>query len=121
MRHTTLTTLIVLLALIVGCCIGRELTRASKPPVANAQAAGGTMLMAASSTPNEAVCFLFNTATGQLTSYTQRGVGGLQLRGIRTCSADFNPKFLEFPKSKALTAVSKMKDLADQIAKNKKK
>ena len=107
--------LVVLVALAVGLLLGIARSRPTNPPVAHGQAAGGQMLMAASNTQNEAMCFLYNTSTKQLVSYVQRPAGGLQLRGIRTCDADFHPGFVEHPKSDSPTSVRKMRELAEKL------
>lgn len=119
MRSNTLTICTLLLVFVVGFSLGRGLMGPSSLPVAAGQAQRGEILMAASNTQNDAFCFVYNTTTHQLASYMQRSVGGLQLRGIRTCQADFNPKFLEYPKPRpgSVTAVAKMKELAEKLNK----
>ena len=76
MRLNRLVACVVLLAIVVGFLLGREFTDLSTPAVANGQAIGGTVLIAAANTQNEAMCFLFDTSTKQLVSYMQRKSGG---------------------------------------------
>ena len=71
--------------------------------------------MAASNTQNEAFCFLYDLKGKKLVSYMNRTNGGIELKGIRDCSFDFNPKINEYPRSTKPTAVPKMKDLASKI------
>jgi hypothetical protein len=69
------------------------------------------LLMAAANTQNEVYCFLYSKKTRQLISYVPRGTGCIELKGIRKCEWDFNPKIDEFPDCDGPTAVKKMKAL----------
>ena len=121
MHQDALTLCVIVLAFAVGFSLGREFVGASHLPVAKGEAKEGTVLIAASNTQNEAFCFLYDPSTKQLASYMQRTRGGLELKGIRTCDADFNPKFLEYPTSNFKTAVRNMKDLAEKLSTGKKR
>ncbi len=90
-------------------------------PSAVRQAAEADVILVAASTQNEAVCFVYNKKTNQLNSYLQRSQGGLDLKGIRKLDFDFTQQIHEYPKSQGETAVSKMKQLAEQIEKEKDK
>ncbi len=107
---------------IVGALdIGYHLGRGALLPSAVGQAAEADVILVAANTQNEAVCFVYNKKTNHLNSYLQRSTGGLDLKGIRKLDSDFTQQIDEYPKSQGETAVSNMKELAEQIEKEKAK
>lgn len=121
MRRATTSTAMILAVLLLGIDVGLRVSESQHPRSALAQADSGNVVIAAGNTQNEAFCFLYSPATRQLASYMQqRTAGGLQLKGIRTCEADFDPRILEYPKSDSETAVRNMKKLVDRLSKGKK-
>ena len=119
MRRTIVPAAVILAVLLVGIDVGLHIGPSSESRSALAQANPADLIIAAAGIQNDAFCFLYNPATKQLVSYRQRQIGGLQLQAIRRCEADFNPKIMEYPYPKAdsRTAVRKMKDLAEELAK----
>ena len=117
MRRPIAIAAVILVALLVGIDVGCHIGPSLEPRSALAQANPGGLIIAAAGIQNDAFCFLYNPATKQVVSYRQRPSGGLQLQGIRTCEADFNPKIIEYPKTDSRTAVRKMKQFAVEQAK----
>ncbi len=119
MRRPISIAAVIFVALLVGIDVGCHIGQSMQPRSALAQANPAGLIIAAAGIQNDAFCFLYNPATKQLVSYRQRQNGGLQLQGIRTCEADFNPKIMEYPKTNSPTAVRKMKHLAEELAKGR--
>lgn len=121
MRKNILAACVVLCGLAGVLDLGYHLGRQGLLPTVEGQSAGGDVLITSSNTQSEAFCFIFNTKTNQLASYMQRSAGGLELKGIRTCTSDFPVEINEYPKSNVPTAVKNMKKLAEQLSKEKDK
>jgi len=118
----------LIIALLAVCCtllaVNVYVTlQRPQLPVAFGQANGSDVLIAASNGQNDAFVFLYNRSMEKLISYKNKGGGssGLELMGIRHCGNDWNPKIKELPHSNRPTAVRKMRQLADEIAKKAKK
>lgn len=120
MRRNFVTGVILLCGLVGAVDLGYHLGRGGVAISAEG-APGGEVILAGSNTQNDAFCFVYNPKTNQLLSYAQRQTGGIELKGIRDCSNDFNPLIHELPRSQAQWAVSKMKKVADQLAKDQEK
>ena len=121
MRRPIVITAVILVVLLVGIDVGFHIGQSAQPRSALAQANPAGLIIAAAGIQNDAFCFLYNPTTKQLISYRQRPLtSGLELQGIRTCASDFNPKIIEFPKTKSPTAVRKMKNVDAELAKGEK-
>ncbi len=120
MRRPIAIAAVFLAVLLLGIDVGLHIGQALESRSALAQANPAGMIIAAAGIQNDAFCFLYNPTTKQLISYRQRPIGsGLELQGIRTCASDFNPKIIEFPKTKSATAVRMMQSVAAALAKNR--
>ena len=114
MRSMQLSAWPTLILVVAGFFLGRG----SVDPglrSAHGQGAGGAVIMAAANTQNEVFCFLYDPSIQQLVSYRQRPSSGIELQAIRSCDADFNPKFEEFPRSTSATSVPKMRELVQKM------
>ncbi len=116
MRRAIVTTAGIVAVLLLGIAIGLHLGETSRAALAQAGPPG--LIIAAAGIQNDAFCFLYNPATKQLVSYQQRANTGLELKAIRTCDADFNPKILEYPRTDSRTAVRKMNSVAEELSGN---
>lgn len=121
MRHRIVVAALVVCGVIGVLDIGYHLGRGAMLSVAVGQTADVEVILTGANTQNEAVCFVYSKKSHQLNMYVQRSSGGLELKGIRKLSSDFTEEIDEYPRSQSETAVSKMKQLAEKIAKDKEK
>ena len=122
MRRNLLQGVLFLCGTVGVLDIGYHLGHGALLPSAEGQAAvaaSADVIVTAANTQNEAFCFVFNKTTNQIVSYMQRSTGGLELKGIRNTSSDFNAQIQEYPDSQSDTAVKNMKKIAEKLAKDK--
>ena len=111
----------ILFALLGACCalllanLATESRQTSAWPPAIAQSDGGSVVMAASNTQNEAFVFVYNTTQNKLAAYSVKGKG-ITYKGVRSTMYDFKPT--EYPRSSSPTAV---KNMAKALSKLKDK
>lgn len=121
MRRNVVTVSIALCGLVAALDLGYHLGRQGILGVAEGQAGGDDVILAAANTQNEVFLFLYNKRTQQLASYMQRLSTGLELKAIRLTSSDFNPEIDEYPRLESPTAVRNMKKLLEDIQKEREK
>ena len=114
MRRNLLQCVLFLCGIVGVLDIGYHLGRGALLPSAEGQAAvaaSADVIVTTANTQNETFCFVYSKTTKQIASYMQRSTGGIELKGIRTTTYDFNPNIQEFPDSSGSSSVKSIKKI----------